>query len=264
MKRLYINISDIAIITGDNTFKTREDYLIEFWKKNAREDYENYVILTSYTKQTDNEIIENITTNNQIDIKKELENCKKALNTCELNKYKAEIMDKMKNVNGADKKEIEKSIQNVVHTNFGTKNENSIVSLYEEKTGNKLVKDDVYHSIELFTIDNFRIFIGGKVDGLTVDNKTIVEIKNRVYKLFYTLREYEKVQITAYMYLFTVLKSHLVEAFKKNNETTINIIEVLYDDEYMNNMIEKIFYFINDYILLLNNHDLKMKILKIG
>ena len=31
---LLLNISEIAIITGDNKFKSKREYLIDFWKKN--------------------------------------------------------------------------------------------------------------------------------------------------------------------------------------------------------------------------------------
>ena len=74
-------------------------------------------------------------------------------------------------------------------------------------------------------------------------NVSFGEIKNRVNKLFYSLREYEKVQIMCYMHIFNIKKSHLVEAFKKKFNAEINIIEVKYDESYMNNIICKIYNF---------------------
>ena len=37
---LLINISQIAIITGDNPYQSKRDYLIDFWKKYDKNDYE--------------------------------------------------------------------------------------------------------------------------------------------------------------------------------------------------------------------------------
>ena len=50
----------------------------------------------------------------------------------------------------------------------------------------------------VFTAKKNTWFIGGKIDGLT-ENNILIEIKNRMYRLFKTLRNYEKVQIFSYM-----------------------------------------------------------------
>ena len=50
---LLINISEIAIITGDNKFKSKREYLIDFWKKNFKSDFEKYKKLTEFVKETD-------------------------------------------------------------------------------------------------------------------------------------------------------------------------------------------------------------------
>ena len=63
---LLLNISEIAIITGDNPYKTKRDYLLDFWKKNAKNDYLKYQQLTKYTKVTDDDIINKIL--HQVDI----------------------------------------------------------------------------------------------------------------------------------------------------------------------------------------------------
>ena len=44
------------------------------------------------------------------------------------------------------------------------------------------------------------------------------EIKNRVYKLFYKLRDYEKIQIYAYLYILGITKAKLVESIVRKEE----------------------------------------------
>jgi DNA mismatch repair ATPase MutS len=90
-------------------------------------------------------------------------------------------------------------------------------------TGNSIIKDNKYYKIKLFEIDDINVFIGGKIDGIN-ETGSIIEVKNRVNKLFYELRSYEKVQIMCYMHLFKASEGHLVEALKKSN-TSINIIK---------------------------------------
>ena len=54
--------------------------------------------------------------------------------------------------------------------------------------------------------------IGGKVDGIAFEednSKRILEIKNRVNRLFYNLRDYEKIQIYSYMFILDKIVSIL-------------------------------------------------------
>jgi hypothetical protein len=78
---LLINISEIAIITGDNTFQKKRDYLIDFWKKNSKEDFEKYQKITEFVKETDEDVIKKITLKNNIDILADLKLCIKSNNT---------------------------------------------------------------------------------------------------------------------------------------------------------------------------------------
>jgi hypothetical protein len=110
-------------------------------------------------------------------------------------------------------------------------------------TNTIIIKDNRYHKKNIYNHDFLTISIGGKIDGINNMNHYIIEVKNRINKLFYTLRDYEKVQIMCYMHLFESSKGHLVEALKKKNETEINIIEVTYDEKYMEHILSKIIVF---------------------
>lgn len=258
---LLLNISEIAIITGDNPYKTKRDYLIDFWKKNNKEDFDKYKKITEFIKESDEDIIEKITIKNNIDISSELKNCVKSKNTNELHIMKKNILEKMENLTEIEKKEITKSISNVTNTKFGIKNENDVTKLYENLTGNIIIKDNKYHKIKILENDTYSVYIGGKIDGINNETKSIIEVKNRVNKLFYVLRNYEKVQIMCYMYLFNSKRGNLVEAHKKREGTIINVIEVDFDKEYMQEIIDKIIFFIKFFVNFLNNHQMKIDIL---
>jgi len=257
---LLLNISEIAIITGDNPYKTKRDYLLDFWKKNVKNDFLKYQQQTQYTKVTDDDIIKKISSNHNIDLSTELKKCNKTNNINDLDTMKNEIFKKIENLNEVEKDEITKSIKNVTNTKFGIRNENDVTKLYENITGNSITKDNKYYKIKLFEIDDINVFIGGKIDGIN-ETGSIIEVKNRVNKLFYELRSYEKVQIMCYMHLFNAKEGHLVEALKKSN-TTINIIKVEYDEEYINYIIDKIKVFAIFFKDFIHNHDMKMNIMQ--
>ena len=259
---ILINISEVAIITGHNKFKTKREFLIDFWKKNAKDDYEKFSSKTEFIKETDIDIIKKIAKENNIEILQDLKKCSLTKDTSSLNSIKKEIMKKVENLDDAKKMEITKSINNVTNTKFGIKNENDIATLYNKLTGLTIIKDNKYKKVEIGLYDkNICFYLGGKIDGLCVENGIIIEIKNRVNKLFYELRDYEKVQLMCYLYIFNAKKGHLVEAFKKKDGTDINVIELDYDESFMNYIKEKLIEFMNYFIKFLNDDNLKINIL---
>lgn len=258
---LLVNVSEIAIITGDNQYKTKREYLIDVWKKNFKDDFLKYKNLTEFVKETDEDVIKKITNKNNIDITLELKKCIKSGNTNDLNVAKKEILKKMDNLNDNEKKEITKSLDNVTNTRFGIKNENDITKLYENIIGSTIIKDNKYHKIPILESNECKIYMGGKIDGFNTDKNIIIEIKNRVNRLFRTLRDYEKVQIMCYMYLFNIKTAHLVEAYKKKDGTEINVIEVLFDKDYMEIILDKIIGFSKFFCKFINNHEAKINLL---
>ena len=259
---LLINVSEIAIITGDNNFKSKREYLIDVWKKNEKDDYNKYIKLTNFSKETDEIKIKNISLKNNINIEDEIKKCSFTNNINDMDKLKKQIFSKVENLSEADKNEITKSITNVTNTKFGIKNEFDVCKLYENLTKSSIIKDNKYKIKKIFDTDQFSVSIGGKIDGINLKTGSVIEIKNRMHKLFYKLRDYEKVQIMAYLYLHESENGHLVEAFKKKEGVDINIIDVPYDDIYINNILDKIKLFSISYFNFIQNHDAKIELLK--
>jgi len=259
---LLINISQIAIITGDNPYKTKKDFLVEFWMKYNNKDYNECKEEVQFIKEDDNIIIDNISKKYKIDISSDIKKCMETKNTEELNLLKEKMTEKMKDLSKEEKKEITKSLNNVTNTNFGTRNENDITKIYENMTKSIIIKDDKYKVKKIIKNDIFSIRIGGKIDGINNNQTCIIEIKNRVNRLFYSLKDYEKVQIMCYIYIFNVKKGDLVEALKKKDETLINIINVEYDEEYMKYIIEKLYHFGLFFYNFMNNKLLRLDLLR--
>ncbi len=256
-----INISQIAIITGDNPYKSKRDYLIEYWEKYDKNDYLKFKNKTGFIKMNDQETINSISAKNNININEELKKCSTSSNINDFNETKKELLNKIEQLPENEKREIKKSIDNVTNTNFGTNNETDVCKIYENMTGMEFIKDNFYRKYRIIDTVEVCILIGGKIDGINKSKDTIIEIKNRVNKLFYALREYEKVQIMCYMHIFNVKKGHLVEAYKKKTNVEVNVIEVAYDERYMNDVIAKIYNFCLFFKHFMSNDMLKIQIL---
>ena len=105
---ILLNISEIAIITGDNTFKSKRDYLLDFWKKNKKDDFSKYQKLAKFvSKDTDEEVIKKIAIKNNIDISTDLKKCTETSSVCNMNEVKKIILDKVALLPENEKKDIE-------------------------------------------------------------------------------------------------------------------------------------------------------------
>ena len=225
--------SQLSTIIGKNPYNKITDIIVEMWQRYYPLDYNNTIKGIEKTKnvkfvkeEKDLEKVKRIAKENNIDIKQDLKKC---LKTETVNKLLTERKDLVKKID-KNKEEFKKALTNLSNTNFGTKHESSAMNIYCEKTSNKVNTPNTFFRKKIGEHNDTNWYIGGKIDGITEDN-TLVEIKNRIYRLFYRLREYEKIQLYSYMFLCDTKKGHLVEC-SKNDTSKINIIEEEFDEEY--------------------------------
>ena len=96
---------------------------------------------------------------------------------------------------------------------------------------------------ELVRTDDYCIILRGKVDGVSGD--TVVEAKNRCNRLFKELRDYERVQLEAYMFLTGYNKSILTEHY---NDTSFQI-DYTHDEQFWKECVSAIETFIDTHIV---------------
>jgi hypothetical protein len=276
-KNIFVCATDITVITGANPYKDIEEIYLKYWKKFFKEDYlsiYNELINSQIPlkqEETYYECVKRIAKESNVNIYHELGSCMSTKNTDDLNLEKKKLMAKIKDkIPESKKEEFTKSFNSLTNTNFGIKYENKGVELYIEKTKNSVEFDRKYHKKVLFeipaekdnSIDTWHL--GGKLDGLVLDkdnNQYVLEIKNRVNRLFYSLKEYEKVQCYVYMYLMGIEKTHLTETMKSKKDNSINIIEIEFEAEYWEMIIEKTMEFIEDFYKFINDKNRKIELL---
>lgn len=273
----FICATDLTVITGSNPYRDINEIYIKLWKKHFNKDYIKYINylknknIKTKKEETNIECIKRIAIENNLDLKKDinLESVLKTNNIEELNNHRDAILKKIKNkIPENVSKEFKESFNSVINTNFGIKYENKGGELYHTKTGNIITLDRKYHKKSVFDIDKDVWHFGGKVDGITeickegVKTGCIIEIKNRVNRLFYTLKEYEKVQCYVYMFLLDIQKTHLCETLKSKDDSTLNIIEIDFDEIYWESILSKTEEFINDFYEFMENKKRKLEILK--
>jgi len=271
MKNICIYASELAVVLGINKYQNLSDIIIKLWQKNYPIDYENMTTQVKHKhqvvftpKETDMQVIRRIQDDANINVQEKVNNCLQLKDTSQLLKNRQEIfkeVDQNKNLDNETKQEFKKSLESVTNKVFGTINEKSIIDYYMMRSGKKVISNQRFIKKDICTYKDIKWSLGGKIDGITEDN-VVVEIKNRIYKLFYTMRDYEKPQIQTYMYILGLSQGHLVESFKRQGEVTLNIIEENFDQEYWNNIVlARLNNFIKLFHLFLDSVDLKTFIL---
>lgn len=264
--KIFIYASDLAIITRHNKYKPVSEIMIKLYQKHFPEDYKFTRKLISdknlnlTIQEKPNEILNRISKQNNIAIDNDLNKCLASNNVDQLKQNQQQLLDKFSQLNQEQKKELNESLNNLTNTNFGTIHENSALKIYESQKNQKVYTTDKFFKKALFKTSLNEWYIGGKIDGITED-KIIIEIKNRVNKLFHSVRDYEKVQAYAYMKILDLDKVDLLECLKTNRSES-NIIRINFDQNYYQSQISnKIISFIKLFEKILKNQQLKIKLL---
>lgn len=147
-------------------------------------------------------------------------------------------LENAKDLGEEDKKEVRKIVEGYTNKRFGTIREINALDFYREKYNVEVITKIDQRSKKILTIDGTELWIISRLDGMKMDG-TVIEIKNRIYKLFDEVREYEWLQVQAYLNVYGLPKAELVE-FLQNSGGTMKINEVERDDTYWGEVLLKI------------------------
>lgn len=267
-----INCSELATLIGQNDYGNMRDQIMKLWERYFPDDFQISQILYEAQggeklepKLTEQETIKKLEEKSDINISKKVEECLKETNVVKMQQIRSDILKQVtkSNLNKEDKKEMKKSIEKLSNTTFGTNQELSATEQYALHNNVNVVKKDNYMRKKIYESkkDNcFNLYIGGKVDGIDSENN-LIEVKNRMYKFFNTIRNYEMVQIQSYLFITGLTNAKLVECLKKN-KANIKITDIKRNNDFIENVITshltKFGLFFENFI---EDNDLKMNIL---
>jgi hypothetical protein len=101
-----------------------------------------------------------------------------------------------------------------LYTAYGTRAETEMLQHIRDVMCIPCHADPAFYKVCMGEIDGVPWFVGGKIDALSDDGDLLIEIKNRVNRLFHRAPTYEAVQVQAYLELLDVHQGALVECFK--------------------------------------------------
>ncbi len=249
-----INSCNLAILVNKNPYGNIKELTLNYWKKINPEEFKKFNI----SVESDIEKIKKISKKHKINIKKEFKDCINSDDILIMKNNREEVFKKISLIkNKEDKEELQKTFTSLTNKNFGVKKESSVIDKYSNILNKKINTKSNLYKKNIIKYNTINWVLVGKIDGMVEDN-IIIEIKNRIHRLFYSLKEYEKVQIMSYLYLINLNEAHLVESYKDD----INSIIINYDDDYwINEVLTPLYKYIYFFDTFLNSDKLKYDVI---
>lgn len=127
--------------------------------------------------------------------------------------------------------------RSAVYSRHGTRNEAVTCDAIQQQSteGVRLEKDNSFHELEVCTVGDNTFVIVGRVDRIEVRDddgtRTLVEVKNRMHRLFGRIPQYEFIQLQVYLQLLGLVHGRLVE----QHDDEIASYPVVRDEELWSN-----------------------------
>lgn len=140
-------------------------------------------------------------------------------------------------LNMEELKLIDDAMKKNLYTSFGTKQEN--VALQHIQPHIPCVPDDTFYKRWIADVDGIPIYIAGKIDALGTDGGTIVEIKNRINRLFYDIPMHERIQVMAYLFAVPQASTAvLVECLTRDDGTVLaHSVPIEWDEDFWEDVV---------------------------
>ena len=196
IRTVTIRASDIAAIIDRNQYKKPSDVFNEMWQRYSPETFvgqtqeQTAAIATAKCDPADKAVLAAATSY----VAKDGADAVKVFSQAE---KKIEASTTLSDV---DKGVVLDQLKSQIFTSLGTRAESKTAELVEKNECIILEIDEKYYNLPLCVIDNTKYRISGKIDRMEQvgEEVVLVEIKNRMRKLFLSIPIYEYIQVQIY------------------------------------------------------------------
>lgn len=201
--------SNVAACIGLNQYKMPHEAFEDMWRKLDPTGYDA-ALKRNGTLSKDQEIQKVLEENAELAKTVRRATSKRHDHSSQTTETVDDMTSSIRALNLPPEKEriVQQHAQSAVFTKYGIGREDAVYQRLAEM-GLELEKYAAFKKMKI----GEDWYIGGKIDAITTARDCIVEIKNRVRKLFGTVVGYENVQIQTYMHAFDVDSARLAECF---------------------------------------------------
>ncbi len=229
--KVTISASDLAPICGMDYYNNWAKVIAKIWKQVAPEDYKDWETrakTSGRTLATDrpHAQMKTLSTAASASGRQEaaaaiqsIQSAVGALNK-DTTKSSANLMAKQTEIRAAvaantaltepEKQQLIDLMKTATNTRHGVSNEANGYQIFAQCMGKPCAAQQKTLKQTIMADDQFEWVLTGRLDGLTEDGE-VVEIKNRTKGLFGRIRDYEAVQLQAYIHMTGAQLGHLLE-----------------------------------------------------
>jgi len=161
------------------------------------------------------------------------------------------VLEKEK-LSNEDQLLLQKITDSYTNKKYGTVKEVNAIDVYKERMKVDVVTGIGSRSKKLLEIDGNELWIISKINAMKMDG-TVIEIKNRMYKLFEEVREYEWLQVQTYLEVYNLEGAELVE-YLKVGDGEMRVNQINRDRKYWNEIVYRdLNLYFSSFINLINN-----------
>lgn len=228
---LKIYASELSACIGLNRYCPVDDVAMKIW---SRENLSSYKSAQLRNKKIEKKVItqelEDLEINDKVD----------EIIFSKPEEFAQKMQTIIESLGDKISQETTKDIRSFVHTERGKNSEEKSLNTMQVEMKQKINQRNTKFYKEYLRYDKGkkRVMIGGKVDGIAEDG-TLIEMKNRQYKLFDKIPDYEMVQIHVYMYLTKMSKCNLIQCFRDENSQKI----IEFDSDYWKEILRRLYIF---------------------
>lgn len=245
MVKIFLYSSQLAAYIGKNAHTNTSRIFNKLYEKYFEETLKNMKVLEKVKDSNigDGTSIDKISQKleNNKDLRLKLDNlCKTNTSSFSMKKDADLLMNKIietEKLTEDEKNILKKATEGYTNKKFGTIREVNVIDVYKQRLGVDLVTGIQSRYKKLIDFEGNELWLISKIDAMKYDG-TVVEIKNRMYKLFEEVREYEWLQVQAYLEVYNLENAELVE-FLKIGEGEMRISQIKRDRKYWEEILMK-------------------------
>jgi hypothetical protein len=240
--RIVVYASNVAVITGDNQYGSLADVFESTWQKSfpeafaaskaAAEEEKGEPIMTAEEQLLEDvralglsqDFLLAMDTATKVDGTTQVINQARKVFEAKLIEATVTDMDK--------RNKLLKFTRSRVNKAFGANNENAFIKDFEFKTNVKVKDNNTKFFKKEFGLTNrtkIPCVLGGRIDGFV--NGRLIEVKNRVSRVFNAIPDYENVQFQCYLQLVDLQSGDLLQRVKSDPNNTTELATTIHRDD---------------------------------
>lgn len=244
-KVIFIPSSSVAACVGKNPYKTAQEAHMQLLKKLSPDAYTKKRDETGYE---DDATIYRKAMAGQAPVLREVEAIARGTSDASgvevsLEACLRRVADAVPDMAPHVHESVERVLRSAAQMSVGVKREKDVLDKVNERAeaeGMRFAKDNKLVSKEMGRVRDWTWHLCGRVDGLSEDGEVVLEIKNRMRRLFGRVVDYERVQMLCYQHLLGVQKGMLAECFQ--DDMCIHWVE--YDEHEWDDICDRLAAFV--------------------